>query len=85
MKEVAESFKHAVRALCQAAYFVLPWNFSFTTSNGFLQSSNYCTAHLAGWPDSAAFLVDFTNYVLGVNAAISQQREPFLTSGENKI
>jgi hypothetical protein len=87
MKEVAdmESFKHAVRALCQAAHFALPWNYSFAAIDGFLHSSNYCAAELAGRPDRAGLLVDFTNYVLGVNAAAWQQREPFLTSGEIKI
>jgi hypothetical protein len=86
LKEISdmESFKHAVRALCRAAHFAMPWNFSFAALDGFLHSSNYCAAELSGRPDRASILVDFSNYILGLNAAAWQQKEPFNTSGEIK-
>jgi hypothetical protein len=50
MKEVAdmETLKHAVRALCQAAHFAMPWNLSFAALDGFLHLSNYGASELSG-------------------------------------
>jgi hypothetical protein len=86
LKEVSdmETFKHAIRSMCRAAQFVMPWNFSFAAIDGFLNSSNYCAADLSGRPDRAPILVDFINYILGLNAAAWQQKEPFHTSGDIK-
>jgi hypothetical protein len=79
-----ESFIHAMRALCEAAHFICPWNFSFTALNGFLISSNYAARDLAGNRDRVAVLVDFVNHVFKLNANSWIQREDFLSSGELK-
>ncbi len=45
MREVSylNELKLAMRALCRAAQFILPWNMSFNAIDGFLHSSNYAS------------------------------------------
>jgi len=86
MKEIAdlEELKLAVRAMCRAAQFVQPWNQSFNAIDGFLQSSDWARAELSGRTNRTVLLVDFINYVLGLNAQAWQQKEDFRSSGEIK-
>jgi hypothetical protein len=86
LKEISdiEELKLAVRAMCRAAQFALPWNQSYNAIEGFLQSSDYARADLSGRPNRAALLTDFINYALGLNAQAWQQKEDFRSSGELK-
>jgi hypothetical protein len=77
-------FKLGVRALCRAAQLILPWNMAFNTIDGFLHTSNYGNAELSGQSNRAQILMDFVNYILGLNAAAWVQKEDLLTSGEAK-
>jgi uncharacterized membrane protein YgcG len=79
-----EAFIHAMRALCEAARFICPWNFSFPALNGFLLASNYAAKDLAGNKDRVPILVEFVNHVFKLNANAWIQREDFLTAGELK-
>jgi len=86
MREVSDlnELKLAMRALCRAAQFILPWNMSFNAIDGFLHSSNYANAELNGRTNRPQILTDFINYVLGLNAAAWVQKDDFLSSGEIK-
>ena len=79
-----EAFIHAMRALCEAARFICPWNFSFSALNGFLLASNYAAKDLAGNKDRVSILVEFVNHVFKLNGTAWIQREDFLTAGELK-
>ncbi len=50
MREVSylNELKLAMRALCRAAQFILPWNMSFNAIEGYRHSSNYANAELNG-------------------------------------
>jgi len=54
-------FKLAIRALCRAAQYVMCWNQSFNSIDGFLHNSNYAIAELSGRPNRASILTDFVN------------------------
>ena len=79
-----EAFIHAMRALCEAARFICPWNFSFSALHGFLLASNYAAKDLAGNKDRVSILVEFVNHVFKLNGTAWIQREDFLTAGELK-
>ena len=87
LKEIAdlEELKLAVRAMCRAAQFVMPWNMSYNAIDGFLQSSDWARAELSGRSNRAVLLAEFINYVLGLNAQAWQQKEDFRSSGEVKV
>jgi hypothetical protein len=86
LKEIAhlEEFKHAIRAACRAMSMALPWNHSFHAIDGWLHSSNYGANDLSGRPDRVPLLVDFVNYIFGLNANAWIQKEPFHSAGEIK-
>ncbi len=71
MREVSylNELKLAMRALCRAAQFILPWNMYFSAIDSFLHSSNYANAELSGCANTPQVLTDFINYMLGLNAA----------------
>jgi len=87
LKEISdlEELKLAVRAMCRAAQFALPWNQSYNAIEGFLQSSHWGSSDLSGRSNRAVLLADFVNYILGLNAQAWQQKEDFRSSGEIKV
>jgi len=87
MREVSylNELKLAMRALCRAAQFNFPWIMSFNAIDSFLHSSSYANAErLTIAPTDHKVLMDFNNYMLGLNAATWVQKDDILTSGEIK-
>jgi hypothetical protein len=78
------TFEHAIRALCGITRLIMPWNLSFEAINGFLHATSFGLPELENDPDRVGKLVRFVNYVLGMNAASWQRKEPFLTCGALK-
>ena len=68
MSDLSE-FKAAIRVLWGAMAFVHPWNRSIDALENFLIQSNFGLSDLAGVSKPAAFLSQFTDYVLVENAS----------------
>ena len=79
MADLSE-FKAAIRVLRGAMVFVHPWNRSIDALENFLIQSNFGLSDLAGVPKPAAFLSQFTDYVLVENASRWRGMEAFLTT-----
>lgn len=80
MKEISDirSFTHALSAMVYAARHVMPWNFSYAALERFLVEHDFLEKELAHSTNRVGDLVNFVNYVLGINAQNWQRREPFL-------
>ena len=78
MADLSE-FKAAIRVR-GAMVFVHPWNRSIDALENFLIQSNFGLSDLAGVPKPAAFLSQFTDYVLVENASRWRGMEAFLTT-----
>ena len=79
MSDLSE-FKAAIRVLWGAMAFVHPWNRSIDALENFLIQSNFGLSDLAGVSKPAAFLSQFTDYVLVENASRWRGMETFLTT-----
>ena len=79
MSDLSE-FKSAIRVLRGAMAFVHPWNRSVDALENFLIQSNFGSSDLAGVSKPAAFLSQFTDYVLVENASRWRGMESFLTT-----
>ncbi len=84
MKDIADlsEFQTALRAARTAMQLACPWNFSIAALEGFMLSSNFCAKDLAGRPNRAALLTEFTNQVFRTNATRWRNRQPFLATGD---
>ena len=79
MSDLSE-FKAAIRVLRGAMAYVHPWNRSIDALENFLIQSNFGGTDLAGVAKPAAFLSQFTDYVLVENASRWRGMEPFLST-----
>ena len=79
MSDLSE-FKAAIRVLRGAMAFVHPRNRSIDALENFLIQSNFGLSDLAGVSKPAAFLSQFTDYVLVENASRWRGMETFLTT-----
>jgi hypothetical protein len=86
LKEIEdlEELQQAMRVLCRAAQLTMPWNHSFNALDGFLHTSKWGAAELAGNGRRAATLTKFVNHVIGLNAEAWQLKNPFVSIGELK-
>jgi hypothetical protein len=86
LKEIEdlEELQQAMRVLCRAAHLVMHWNHSFNALDGFLHTSKWGAAELAGNSRRAATLTKFVNHVIGLNAEAWQLKNPFLSIGDLK-
>ncbi len=76
--------KLAMRALKAAMKHVMPWNFSIDALDGFLEQTFYCHAETAQLEKRAQVLTQFIDYVLGQNAELWRDEQPFMTCGDLK-
>ena len=79
MSDLSE-FKAAIRVLRGAMAFVHPWNRSVDALESFFIQSNFGQSDLAGATKPAAFLSQFTDYVLSENASRWRGMEAFVTT-----
>jgi hypothetical protein len=86
LKEIEDlgELQQAMRVLCLAAHLALPWNHSFNALHGYLHTSKWGLAELAGNSRRAATLTKFVNHVLGLNAEAWQLKNQFMSIGELK-
>jgi len=73
-------FKAALSVAFRAFSIVLPWNYSVAAIFGFMENSNYCAEKTQHWPDRAAELTAFVDYVFHSNSRRWVSEQPFLTS-----
>jgi hypothetical protein len=75
-------FVVALRAMRSAMAYVMPWNMSIATLEGFLINTRFCRDELGSLEKQASILTSFTDYVLSENANRWRNIEPFITHGE---
>jgi hypothetical protein len=87
LEEVAHlaDLRTAVRVICKAAQYVMPWNQAFNALEGAMISAQWFQQDLGNRNNTAPILAEFINHVFSLNAAAWQQREPFLSAQDIRL
>jgi hypothetical protein len=68
-----------LRAMRSAMAFMMLWNISLATLEGFLINSSYCRDDIGHLEKQAAIFTQFTDYT--ENASQWRNKEPFIMAG----
>jgi uncharacterized membrane protein len=69
------------RVMRSAMAFMIPWNISLATLEGFLINTSYCRDDIIHLAKQAAIFARFTDYILTENASQWRNMEPFIMAG----